>query len=164
MDGYGNKQRVEGRKAISFQNAPSMTKQSFRDGTRVDAVLKRYATQGVDANNVGLFQQSVASQKFGIADTTYDYQTQLNKLNAVKEYFARLPSRLRDFFRHDPANMLEYMANPGNIEKCVEMGLFAKPEGSERKAKAPEAAAPEVAKPNPGAGGGAPSASSPSKP
>lgn len=132
--------RQNGRKAISFHAAPSMTKQSFRDSTKVDRILKQYATKGVDANNVGLFQNNVAtSAKFGVADMARDYQMQLNRVVAVKTYFESLPSRLRDFFRHEPSNMLEYMADPKNKDKCIEMGLFPT-EVKEGEARKPEAA------------------------
>lgn len=129
--------------SIDFKGEVSMTKQSFRDGTRVDQILKKYATLGVDGNDVGLFQRNMAREPFGL-DIGRDYQAQLNKVIAIKEYFGRLPSRVRDFFQHEPANMLEFMANPKNKERCVEFGLFpAAPEGSARK---PEKAAGDVEK------------------
>lgn len=149
MNGYDSAKREKGRKAIDFSASPSMTKQSFRDGTKVDVILRQYATKGVDPNNVGLFQKSVATTaQFGVADMARDYQAQLNQVVRVKSYFESLPARLRDFFRHDPAQMLEYMADPENREKCIEMGLFEKPEGSERKPEAPKA--PEAPKPETG--------------
>lgn len=121
-----------------------MTKQSFRDGTKVDRILKKYAALGVDPNDVGMFQQSVAGMEFGIADTTYDYQYQLNKINEVKENFARLPSRIREKFRNDPGRMLRFMSDPKNVAECVELGLFRKdpeapPPVPEKKPDAPAA-------------------------
>lgn len=131
--------------AISFEGVPSMTKQSFRDGTKVDRILKKYAAQGISPDNVGLFQRSVANMEFGVADTTYDYQTQLNKINEVKEYFAALPSRIREKFRNDPARMLRFMSDPANMDECVKLGLFRGPE-KEKKAD-PAPAAPPAAPP-----------------
>lgn len=115
-----------GQQAIDFRNAPSATKQSFRDGATVDSILKKYATFGVSPNDVGLFQQQTAQMHFGVADMQRDYQSQLNGVLKIKAYFAALPSRLRDFFKHDPQNMLDFMANPKNREKCEEFGLFEK--------------------------------------
>lgn len=117
----------------SFVEHPSKTQQHFKDGTRIDSVLKRYAALGVNPNDVGLFRSTLAGKVYGVADTTYDYQYQLNKLNEVKSYFDSLPSGIRDRFRNDPAQMLRFMADPRNIEECVKMGLFASPEGSNRK-------------------------------
>lgn len=132
MDGTQNL-NPNRRSPKSFEGAQSMTKQSFRDGTRVDSVLKRYAAIGVDANDVGLFRQHMAGAVYGVADTTYDYQYQLNKINEVKRYFESLPATIRDKFRNDPAQMLRFMADPKNIEECQKMGLFTKAEGSSRK-------------------------------
>lgn len=117
----------------SFENAPSKTQQHYRDGTKVDQVLKRYASLGVNPNDVGLFRSTLAGKVYGVADTTYDYQYQLNKLNEVKAYFDSLPSGIRDRFRNDPALMLRFMADPRNLEECVKLGLFAGEEGNARK-------------------------------
>lgn len=135
------------RKTVDFAGTDSRTKQSFRDGTRVDHILKQYATKGVDPNDIGLFASSVARQPFGVQDMARDYQNQLNLVNRTNAYFAALPSGVRDFFRNEPGNMVNFMADPKNKAKCVELGLFAPPpEGSARKDKPAEAGkAPEGA-------------------
>lgn len=113
----------------------SKTKQSFKASTRIDNVLKKYGALGVDANNVGLFQQHVAQMPYGVQPDR-DYQQQLNKVIRAKEYFDALPSAIREKFRHDPANMIAFMADPKNAKECMKLGLFSSPEpipGSERK-------------------------------
>lgn len=130
---------------LSFKGVEPMTKQQFRDGTKVDQILKKYATLGVDPNNVGLFQRNVAQMAYGTADLVQDYQVQLNRINMVKAYFASLPSGIRDKFANDPKRMLDFMADPKNLEACAEMGLFAKAEKEEAAAATapPPAPAPE---------------------
>lgn len=117
----------------------SRTQQHYRDGTRIDNVLKRYQTQGVNPNDVGLFRAHVNQQEFGIADTTYDYQTQLNKIVEIKAKFNRLPSGIREKFRNDPARMLAFMADPKNLKASIEMGLLPGAEKLEEASKKLEA-------------------------
>lgn len=129
---------------VDFKGAVPMTKQQFRDGTRVDSILKKYATMGVDVNDIGLFDQHKAKNVYGLSDTALDYQQQLNKVVYVQQYFQSLPSAVRDKFRNDPINMLAFMADPKNKAQCEEMGLFEKPaakpaEPAEKPAEKPKA-------------------------
>lgn len=112
---------------LDFTGTVSKTKQAFKHGTQVDNILKRYATMGVDANDVGLFQRHVAQSNYGIADTTLDYQAQLNRVIKVQEYFRRLPSSTREKFRNDPANMIAFIADPKNKTEAIKLGLVADP-------------------------------------
>lgn len=113
---------------IDFTNTTSLTKQAFAKGTRVDSILKKYATQGVNPNDVGLFRANVAQQPFGVADTTLDYQQQLNRIIRIQDYFKKLPSGIREKFAHNPANMLTFMADKRNLQECIKLGLIIKEE------------------------------------
>lgn len=112
---------------LSFKGVQGVAKQAHRDGTRVDKILKRYATLGVDEHNLGAFLSSTAKLPFGISPTV-DYQQALNAVIKVESYFASLPSRIRDRFGHNPERMIEFMNDPANLEECQKMGLVAKPE------------------------------------
>lgn len=113
--------------AISFKQTVSLTKQAFRDGTRIDAVLKRYATVGVDAGRAPhLFQQSMAAAPFGV-DQGRDYQAQLNAIVSVQQYFEALPSRVRARFENRPAHLVAFLADEANRKEAEELGLVEKP-------------------------------------
>lgn len=120
----------------------SQANQADRDGTRVDSILKKYATRGVDSRDIGLFQQHTAQMTFGVQDMEKDYQTQLNKINQVQDYFKNLPSRIREKFGNSPANMLKFMADPKNLETCQDLGLFAKPADVPGSGREPEKTPP----------------------
>lgn len=129
--------------ALSFKNAISQTKQSFKDGCKIDNILRKYGTVGLDPNDVGIHSARVAQMPFGKSDTQLDYQAALNAVVETQAYFARLPSTIREKFNHEPANLVAFMSNPKNMDECVKMGIFRKEEkeGSARKdaPKAPEA-------------------------
>lgn len=115
-----------GRKVgLDFSGTESRTKQSFRDGTKVDQILKQYATRGVNPNDVGLFQSHViGNMNFGVQPDT-DYQQQLNRVIEMKQKFLRLPATVRDKFLNDPARMISWLANPKNIPDAIKLGLLS---------------------------------------
>lgn len=133
----------------TFEGVESRTKQAFRDGTKLDSILRKYATIGVDPNDIGVFRQTMAGATYGVADTSHDYQVMLNRVNYVQEYFARLPSRIRDRFANDPARMLDFMADKRNIDECVKLGLFRATPGGEGAKPPPEAPPVPPASPAP---------------
>lgn len=116
------------RLAVSFKESQSRTKQMFRDGTRIDNVLKRYATAGVDsAMAPWLFAQGMANAPFGV-DQGKDYHAQLAAVTAVRQYFEALPSKVRARFGNDPSQMLEFLGDEKNREEAVKLGLVTAPE------------------------------------
>jgi phage internal scaffolding protein len=54
------------------------------------------------------------------------YRDALAIVKRADEAFLELPSNLRTELANDPANLLQYMQNPANHDKCVEYGLFEK--------------------------------------
>lgn len=111
------------RLAVSFKETRSRTKQMFADGTRVDNILKRYATAGVDATVAPyLFGQQLAAAPFGV-DQGRDYQQQLSAVTAVREYFEALPSRIRERFGNQPSRLVEFLGDERNREEAEKLGL-----------------------------------------
>lgn len=110
--------------AKSFKGTVSRTKQSFRDGTRIDVILKRYATLGVDATLApALFEQGLARATFGV-DLGKDYQQQLTAVTRVQQYFESLPSALRARFENSPAKFAQFVTDPANLEEGRKLGIF----------------------------------------
>lgn len=125
---------------ISFKDHPSLTRQSPKAGCAIDAILKMYATKGVSPTDVGVFMTQAAQAPYGVQPST-DYQMMLNEVIRVQDYFDSLPSRVRERFRHDPKNMVDFLADPKNHEEAAKLGLVErKPEESSSKAGATTAA------------------------
>lgn len=128
---------MERKHQLDFSGTTSRTKQSFAQGTRVDAILKKYATQGISPNDVGLFRDHVnGHMTFGV-QPDYDYQTQLNQVIEIQERFKRLPSALRARFRNDPGLMLRWITDPKNLEEATKLGLLTPPETKKEEPTAP---------------------------
>lgn len=124
----------------SFKSARSRTKQAFRDGSRIDTVLKRYAAVGIDASFApSLFAQGLARAPFGV-DVGRDFQAQMNTVVAVQAFFDGLPARVRERFR-TPVNFVDFMNDPGNREEAEKLGLV-KPVEKPASPAAPPAVPP----------------------
>lgn len=117
--------KLRKRHQIDFSNSPSKTRQSAKEGTQLDWILRKYATAGHSAEMVGAYFSIVAPRPYGIQQNT-EYQDMLNKVIQVENYFAALPSRIRDRFNHSAQNMVDFLADPKNLDEARKLGLVAK--------------------------------------
>lgn len=100
---------------------PSLAKQAFKDQCDINNVLKRY-------NATGVLDHVTALQPV-YADLTQvgDLQQAFDIVRSAQDAFDALPSELRNELDNNPANLLSFIQNPANKERCVAYGLFNKP-------------------------------------
>lgn len=55
------------------------------------------------------------------------YQDALDQVAQAQESFMELPAQVRLTFDNDPGKFLEFVQDPSNFDKLVEMGLAEKP-------------------------------------
>lgn len=138
---YGDRIRV----SLSFSK-PSLTKQSFKDECDMNRILGRYK------KNPQLWEIDAATRGkgiFGDFSDVKDYRSALDVVNDAAGMFFDLPSQLRKEFDNDPAQFLDFVQDPKNVDKLVEFGLAKIVEAPE----APNRQSGDVSKP---AGGSAP--------
>jgi len=66
-----------------------------------------------------------------------DYREALDTVIRGQETFDMLPAKLKTRFNQDPAQFLEFVMNPGNLEEMRALGLTEKGVSQEPKAPAP---------------------------
>lgn len=98
---------------------PTSTQQQFRDETDINKIVAR-AIQTGDAT---VFTTTERGQ-FYDCTTFNDYQDALQRIADVDEDFYSLPSSVRKYFDNDPDNYVEFMSDPDNHDKAVELGLL----------------------------------------
>ena len=103
--------------AIFFDDE-SRTKQSFRDETDVNLILRKYEKTGL-IDHVNRYQGDYTD-----LTEVQDYHTSMNQIIAAREAFQSLPSGIRNRFANDPAQFLEFAGNPENQKEMVKMGLM----------------------------------------
>lgn len=106
---------------------PSMTKQSFVAECDINNILKQYKLTGMVSH---INAKAQAGAYLDLPDET-DFQSALELVIRAEESFATLPSKLRTRFNNDPAEFLEFMADPRNQDEAIELGLATRREETE---------------------------------
>lgn len=104
------------RKPFSVSGA-SMTKQSFKRECDINVLLAKYRKTG--------FIDHLAKHSGDYADLPagQSYHDAMNLVLDAQESFMQLPSEIRNMFKNNPAEFLDFVDDPANAEKLVELGL-----------------------------------------
>lgn len=109
---YGKK-----RIRVATENSqPSMTQQAFAEDCDVNIILDRYMKTG----ELPKPRQGVYADVSEVPDLTEALQIVQQAQNA----FDSLPSKVRYEFQNDPAQLLNFISDPKNKEKAIELGLI----------------------------------------
>lgn len=100
---------------------PSKTIQSEYPQTTIDYYLRRYS-------QTGILGDPLRGQKaqYGDFSDLSDFAEMQNKVAQTKEYFASLPAEIRRKFNDDVNQFVGFVADPENVDVCVELGIFDK--------------------------------------
>jgi len=93
------------------------TEQHHKKECDVNLIIKKYDKTGL-ISHVSKFEG-----KFGDM-TGIEFQTMQNKVANAKSMFNELPAEIRKEFNNNPKNLLEFMENPANRPKAIELGLI----------------------------------------
>jgi len=96
----------------------SKTKQQFEKDSNINNIIGKYKNTGV--------LPTVNGRKpfFGDFSEVQDYQSNLQKIKSINNVFMQLPAKVRAHFKNDPAEALNFVADPGNRDKAIELGLI----------------------------------------
>lgn len=117
-----------------------LTKQSFKDEADINVLIARYG-EAVVASSGG---EASREMFYGDFSDGLDYLAARQSILNAEAAFQSLPAQLRDRFRNDPGELLEFIQDEANHEEAVKLGLLVR--------KEPAAPAPAGA---PAAAGGA---------
>lgn len=106
-----------------------MTEQSHRDSCDINVIMKKYEKSGL------ISHVSDVNPNYGDFTQVSDYHSARNQLIAADAAFMTLDAKVRKFFDNDPARFLEFMANPQNAEKAIELGLATRKPGPDATLK-----------------------------
>lgn len=96
---------------------PSMTKQSFKRECDINVLLAKYRKTG--------FIDHLAKHQGQYADLPngQSYHEAMNMILDAQESFNQLPSEIRNMFKNDPREFLDFVDDPSNAEKLKDLGL-----------------------------------------
>lgn len=136
--------RFDGRRrtALRFLK-PSLTVQDAKDECDVNRILERFAKTGIDA-----FAARQGLARFGdFSFAPASYQEALADVEAARQSFLALPSKVRERFGNDALNFVNFASDPNNLPALVEMGLAIKKDTAQASVGEPPAPPEVEAKP-----------------
>lgn len=98
---------------------PSMTKQSFKDSSDINVIMRSY-------QRTGLVVQRAGAEFMDLPDN-FDYHEAATRVLEAQHAFARLPAAVRDRFGNSPSEILTFLGDEKNREEAVKLGLIPKP-------------------------------------
>lgn len=99
----------------------SRTHQSFKKDCDINEIWRRYVKTGVlEAGRGG-------EPKYGDFDNDPGLQECLNRVLSAERRFDALSSDIRDQVDNDPVQLIEFLADPANQKRAIELGLAVAP-------------------------------------
>lgn len=104
--------------SIPFPKSSKHTRQEFAAECDINTIMARYIRTG-EMPHINLR----APQYFDSSGV--DFQTHMNAIGEAKSLFAELPSDIRNRFRNDPAQFIDFCGDPANRTELAHMGLLS---------------------------------------
>lgn len=102
---------------------PTMTIQSEKDNCDINVIMNRYATCGTPLP----YRTDGVQPVYADVSDLGDYMENFQRCKQAEEMFNALPSALRKELDNNPANLLPFIQDEKNKERCYEYGLLNKP-------------------------------------
>lgn len=99
----------------------SKTRQSDAKDADINTILARFVRTGAPV------PVNEAAQMYLDVTEIGDFRKVRDHINQATDYFMSLDAGARAFFQNDPANFLDFIVDPANADKLVELGVVAKP-------------------------------------
>lgn len=112
---------------------PSRTKQSFAREADINFLMDRFMRTGelpAELADVGQRQPMFGDFSDGIS-----FMEALERVRTAEDSFSALDAQVRDRFRNDPAEFIEFMAHERNREEAVRLGLIPDRRAQERRSE-----------------------------
>ena len=115
-------ERPNGRLRVQIDcSAGGRTEQGVRDRCNINTIMAKAMKTGMMP-----LPEQISKGTYGDFTEIGSFQEMNNRVLQVKADFAKLPSQIRNEFKNDPGLLIEFLANPQNREKAIELGLIQK--------------------------------------
>lgn len=145
MQQYDLKERERrSREAAQVNDEPSKTLQAPAHEADINNIAKAY---GLTGKRLPIPPEIFDPRHYADLSEAPSLQEALNLVREAESQFMRLPPDLRRMFHDSPAVLWDFVQNPANAEKAVELGLLvprepnAPPRGSQSEKTPPGEAA-----------------------
>jgi len=99
---------------------PTMAQQQFKDECDINHILKTFGITGE-------IPQTDIKPIYGDFTGSLDYHNAQNQLIASQQAFMGLDANIRAYFNNSIEYLMDFMENPQNRDKAIELGLINAP-------------------------------------
>lgn len=99
---------------------PTRTQQQFKDEVDINTIAKNFGM-------TGKLPQNVRMPSFGDFTGVEDYQTAVNAAKWAEHSFMQMPALVRERFRNDPQQFLQFCDDDRNRDEAIKLGLIISP-------------------------------------
>jgi len=104
---------------------PSMAKQSMKDECDINLIMAKFQKTGL-IEHVKTYGMS-----YGDMPDLPEFVDAMNLITDANSMFAELPATVRNRFKNDPKEFLDFVSDDDNRNELVELGLIAPTETPE---------------------------------
>lgn len=95
-----------------------LTEQAHVKEVNINNIIKKHGMDLIQKTSI------LQSKDFQFDDVTgNDFQEAMFKVTKAQETFDSMPSQIRKEFENSPAKFMDFVQNPDNIDRMVELGL-----------------------------------------
>lgn len=130
------------RHEVLLECPPGMTKQSHKKECDINQIMSSYKKTGTIN-----FRDMREGEYLDVPEM--DFHSALNAVKAAEEMFADMPSHLRKEFKNSPGLFMDFIHDPDQYDRSIELGLREAPEGWIEPSKRPSEPPAQPAEPPP---------------
>lgn len=109
-------------KGLTFKK-PSMTQQHFKDDCDINVIVRRF-----NAGQINTMPLAMNEGFYADVSDLGSYQDANARVNSIKDYFANLPSSVREKFNNSVDDFVAFASSDNSRDAFIEMGILEKPE------------------------------------
>ena len=124
----------------TIDTGPGLTKKAMKNETDINFIMRKYKKTGIINfvnENKGDFMEV----------PEIDFQQAMETIKHGENLFSKMPSDLRKEFKNDPGVFLQFVHDPKNTDRMIELGLAERPPGENPTQQPPEATGTETPPP-----------------
>lgn len=111
----GSRQCSDGSSLHHFSR--SLTHQSFLEECDINRIVRQVDVSGLAAD------PGRPAPRYFDASSVLPFQDALNQVIAAQDAFDALPAKVRARFGNDPAQFVDFLQDPDNVDEAVKLGL-----------------------------------------
>lgn len=116
--------RPNGTKRVYYtESMKTRTQQQFKNDCDVNQIVAKFRSTGT----ISHLRNSQNGVYVDLTTMPVDLMAARQIVLTAEAAFNEIPAQHRQFFGHDPVNMINFLSDPANDEQAIKMGLKVRP-------------------------------------